>query len=123
LPRGRHTTFSAVLPYAVEGRGLLLFGAALHPARAWDDPYDAGDVDLVVASLTGPWQPLGRFRLGGPLDEATAARLHFDPWNTGNGLRPVGRLNDWRLPAYEGSRTGRNAVGEPAQNGANRQQV
>jgi hypothetical protein len=60
-------------------------------------------------ATTGPSPgPLGRsgtvgvLRVGDPLGPAAAEALRFNPWTTGPGIRPVGRLNRLRRPSYPG---------------------
>jgi hypothetical protein len=37
-----------------------------------------------------------------PTGPAAAEALRFNPWTTGPGIRPVGRLNRLRRPSYPG---------------------
>jgi hypothetical protein len=38
--------------------------------------------------------------VGGPLDPAATEALRFNPWTTGQGILPVGRLNRLRRSSY-----------------------
>jgi hypothetical protein len=62
---------------------------------------------LAVAPLRGGWQPIGELRLQTPLPAEYSEQLAFNPWNTGEGIRPVGPLMGLRRAAYRGSQRGR----------------
>jgi hypothetical protein len=53
--------------------------------------------------------PPGQYLVGRPLDPATTEALRFNPWITGEGIVPVGRLNRLRRPSYASSQQGRPA--------------
>lgn len=61
-------------------------------------------VELLMASLLGPWQRVASVELLEVLDDDLAVR--FDPWNTTDELVPAGVLNVLRAAAYVGSRAG-----------------
>ncbi|MBW3577620.1 MAG: hypothetical protein KY462_07780 [Actinobacteria bacterium] len=52
---------------------------------------------------------IAELRLGDRLPQDVADDLRFDPWHTGQALRPVGVLNRLRRPAYRASQSGRDA--------------
>jgi hypothetical protein len=91
--------YSSLLPYDVAGRRVLV-GAR---------PIASGPTavfELLVASSTGPWHPVGRLSFAERLDESVARALRFDPWHSGGNIVPAGLANRLRAPAYRGSRRG-----------------
>ncbi len=78
-------------------------------------PYRAGDEEFVVGVLPiseqrfqlavapligrGTFRPVGEIRIGRRLDDVADA-LRFNPFNTGGGIEPAGRLNALRRRAY-----------------------
>lgn len=104
------SSYSSVLPYRTP-EGLKVFGArALRrpTPRALDVDLPT-TVDVLWASLTGPWTPIAEVRLTDRLEHARADSLRFDPWHTGVDVVPAGFLNRLRLPAYAASQAARRA--------------
>lgn len=66
---------------------------------------------LAVAPLRGGWRPIGELRLGRALPGEYTEQLAFNPWNTGEGIRPIGPLMGLRRAAYRGSQRGRGLTG------------
>lgn len=66
---------------------------------------------LAVAPVTGGWTPIGELRLGRKLPGEYSDQLAFNPWNTGEGIRPIGPLMGLRRAAYRGSQRGRGLTG------------
>jgi hypothetical protein len=99
-PRGPWSqSSSSLLAYDVGGRTCLIGAIPDRSARAFD---------LALAAPRGRWEPpVARLRLGKQLPDDAA--LDLDPWNCGEGIRPTGRLQELRRPAYRGSRRGRGA--------------
>jgi hypothetical protein len=58
--------------------------------------------ELRLAGSLGRSRTVGVLRVGDPLGPAAAEALRFNPWTTGPGIRPVGRLNRLRRPSYPG---------------------
>jgi hypothetical protein len=114
-----HVSFSSVLPYRVGGREVVTVlrprpgpGRWPRTGRALADLSAAaatGDLayDLRLAGSLGRSRTVGVLTVGGPLDPAATEALRFNPWTTGQGIRPVGRLNRLRRPSYPGSQQGR----------------
>jgi hypothetical protein len=71
------------------------------------------DLAQYCTALTpDPWagpRTVGLLTIGRPLDPAAAEALRFNPWTTGEGIVPVGRLNRLRRPSYASSQQGRPA--------------
>jgi hypothetical protein len=123
LPGGRHTLlpsrgfgdrpYSSVLPYELRGRTVMLGARALAPgpgpklADLRGREAVALEFELLVAELSGDWEPVARLSLGRRLPPEQTERLDFDPTNTGGGLELVGWLNKVRGPAYNASQEGR----------------
>jgi hypothetical protein len=63
--------------------------------------------DLAIASGGERFRAVARLRLGDPLDPEETDRLRLNPWNTGAGIVPVGRINAKRRPVYDGSQDAR----------------
>ena len=66
---------------------------------------------LAVAPMRGGWQPIGDLRLHRELPGEYTEQLAFSPWNTGEGIRPIGPLMGLRRAAYRGSQRGRGLSG------------
>jgi hypothetical protein len=112
-------SFSSALPYRVDGRQVV---TVLRP-RPGRGPWPRSGralADLAAAAATGELAyelrlagSLGRSRpvavltVGEPLDPAETRALRFNPWATGPGIVPVGRLNRLRRPSYQASQQGR----------------
>jgi hypothetical protein len=125
-PGGRHTLlpsrgfadrpYSSVLPYALRGKTVMLGARALAPApgpkledlRGRDAV--ALEFEILVAEVSGEWEPVARLALGRRLPPEETERLDLDPTNTGGGLELVGWLNKLRGPAYNASQEGREAA-------------
>ncbi|HEX5877927.1 MAG TPA: hypothetical protein VF468_06335 [Actinomycetota bacterium] len=58
---------------------------------------------LRTAGSFGPSQPLATLTIGSPLSTEETARLRFNPWTTGPGIRPSGWINLLRDTAYRAS--------------------
>jgi hypothetical protein len=111
-----HGSFSTALPYDLDGERVVLLlvpapsgsgrsprgvarGGALAELRA----AAAGPgFELRTAGTLGPSQWLATLTVGQPLPAEQTQALRFNPWTTGPGIRPSGRLNllrDARDPA------------------------
>jgi hypothetical protein len=112
-----HRSFSSALPYRVGGRQVV---TVLRPRPGPWPSTGRALADLAAAAATGHLAyelrlagSLGRSRtvavltVGDPLEPADTEALRFDPWATGPGIVPVGRLNRLRRPSYRGSQRGR----------------
>jgi hypothetical protein len=105
--------YSSVLPYRLRGETTMLGARALAappgPKLADLRGRERGglEFELLLASVTGPWRPVGRLALGMRLAAEQTERLDLDPTNTGGGLELAGLLNDLRGPSYRGSQEGR----------------
>ncbi len=119
-PVGRHALvpalgfpaafYSSVLPYRIGGETRMVGAAVQRPAgrRGGLDAMAQAvrdrtlRVTVSVASVLGPWEAVATLdvdTLGSPED----ARIRFNPWNTGDGIRPTGVLQRLRDPAYRSS--------------------
>jgi hypothetical protein len=114
-----HRSFSSALPYLVDGRAVV---TVLRPqltrwprtGRALADLSSAaatGELvyELRLAGSLGRSRTVGLLTIGDPLDPAATDALRFNPWTTGEGIEPVGRLNRLRRPSYASSQQGRPA--------------
>jgi hypothetical protein len=63
--------------------------------------------ELRLAGSLGRSRTVGLLAIGEPLDPAATEALRFNPWTTGEGIVPVGRLNRLRRPSYASSQRGR----------------
>lgn len=100
LPRTtRSAMHSSLLRYDAGGVRVLL-GAREVTRDRWE---------LVVASPHGSWQTWGAVTLGPQLRAPLGRQLRFDPWTTGDDLRPAGVLNALRRGAYSASHVGPDA--------------
>lgn len=105
-----HTTFSSLLPYAVGRRRTPIVADVHGPGPStFGELRDAAACALEVQLFLGSGGHFGRVALGRRLDDRIARALRFDPWHTGDELRPTGVLNRLRRPAYEASQRGRDA--------------
>jgi hypothetical protein len=84
--------YSSILPYRL-GDETVIVGASIR----------AGAVELCVAPPRGEWRRIAAVALEGAAPEAEARELRFNVLNSGGGIRPLGRLNSLRDPAYRGS--------------------
>lgn len=109
------TTFSSILPYQVGDRRTPVL-AEVHGAgaRTFAELADATQARLEVQLFLGSGGQFGRAVLGERLEDTVARDLRFDPWHTGDHLRPVGLVNRLRQPSYEASQAGRSAPPEGA---------
>jgi hypothetical protein len=55
---------------------------------------------LAVAGPMGRFQPVAELHVGERLPQELDS-MHFNPWNTGGGMEPVGWLNGARDLAYK----------------------
>lgn len=110
-------SFSSALPYRVAGRQVVTVlrgrpGPWPRTGRALADLAAAAAsgglaYELRLAGSLGRSRTVGVLAIGEPLDPADTEALRFNPWTTGEGIRPVGRLNRLRRPSYRGSQEGR----------------
>jgi hypothetical protein len=114
-------TFSTVLPYQVDGE-VLLYGTLPSPPEKratgleltkLDEALEEGRLRFrfAIATLTGPWRRIGELQLERRLSQELSDKLQFNPWNTSEGIRPVGPLNRLRADAYPASQKARDARG------------
>lgn len=105
--------FSSLWPFGVGGRPRML---GLAPVNALHSPRDLERLAAVaegrcyricVARIGGPWISVAQIEIGERLPDEVVERLRFNPWNTGEDLRPAGPLMGLRDAAYEGSQRGR----------------
>lgn len=68
-----------------------------------------GPLRLVFAAVTpgGKWQTVASLELLSIADQKTSEQLQFNPWNSGDDLKPFGFLNYLRRDAYRASQDGR----------------
>lgn len=109
--------FSTLLPYEVDGRRTPV--VATVDGEPDTTPRGTGDADgvRVRLELLDSRTPLGEVALGQRLPTSVAEDLLFDPWHTGERLRPAGWLNRLRRPVYVASQRGRNAPPQGARDG------
>lgn len=106
----RDTTFSSLLPYAVDRKRTPVVADVHGPGPStFDELRNAAACALEVQLFLGSGGHFGRVALGRRLDDEIAGTLRFDPWHTADALRPTGVLNRLRRPAYEASHQGRHA--------------
>jgi hypothetical protein len=74
-------------------------------------PDGDGRFRLAVAPVSGGWTPIGDIHLGRALPGEYTEQLAFNPWNTGEGIKPIGPLMGLRRAAYRGSQRGRGLTG------------
>lgn len=106
--------YSTVLPYQCAGR-LVTFGAFpldSRSARTFDDLNalvrdDQVSFDFTIASQGERHLTIGTLELSQPETAEVSRRLRFNPWNSCQGLRPAGALNQLRRDAYTASQTAR----------------
>jgi hypothetical protein len=109
--------YSAVLPYRLDGRIVMLGARPLEPgpgpklADLRGREVGALAFEILLADLRGEWSPIARLTLGERLPPERTERLGFDPVaNSGGGLEPAGLLNRLRGPTYRASQEGREAA-------------
>lgn len=109
----RATTFSSLLPYAVEQAGRAPVVAEVHgPGVSTLVALRHADASALEVQLyLGSGGHFARVALGSRLDDEVAREIRFDPWHTGDALRPTGLVNRLRRPAYVASQEGRSAEG------------
>jgi hypothetical protein len=110
-------SFSSALPYLVDGRRVVTVlrprpGRWPRTGRALADLVSAAATgalayELRLAGSLGRSRPVGVLTIGDPLDTRATEALRFNPWHTGEGIRPTGRLNRLRRPSYSASQQGR----------------
>jgi hypothetical protein len=93
--------YSSLLLYKIDG-DVRVVGAL---------PDGDGRFKLAVAPLRGGWRAIGELTLRAVLPGEYTEQLAFNPWNTGEGIRPVGPLMGLRRAAYRGSQRGRGLSG------------
>jgi hypothetical protein len=111
--------YSSLLPYRAGGRQVFLAARPLPAGRTAPAGPDrlravltAAPIrfELLVAEARTPWRRVGTLVTGTVQDEDADRDLYFDVVrNSLPGLRPAGRLQALRGPAYRGSRRGRRA--------------
>jgi hypothetical protein len=105
--------YSAVLPYRLNGRTVMLGARALAspPGPKLEElrAREVGELEfeILLADLEGPWRPIARLTLGERLSPKQTELLALDPTNTGGGLELAGLLNRLRGPTYRASQEGR----------------
>lgn len=109
--------FSSVLPYEVDGRRSPV--VATVEGEPDTTPQGTADADgvRVHLELLHSGAPLGVVALAARLPAAVAEDLRYDPWHTGEALRPAGWLNELRRPVYHASQQGRAAPPRGARDG------
>ena len=102
--------YTSSLPYRA-GSDLFLVGALPQPESprpAGRDEFDRLEAaastgrlsfQFAIASIMGRFQAVGELRVDNRLGPELDA-LRFNPWNTGGGMEPAGRLNGARDRAY-----------------------
>lgn len=111
-------TYSSVFPFTAGGETVLL-GARPRSAPIDEDrdleelraAADAGvlDLDLRVATSSGPWRTVGRVELRRALARGDEDALAFSSSNAGGGIAPAGFVNAVRDAAYDAAARGRGA--------------
>ncbi len=110
--------FSTVLPYDVDGQ-VLLYGTLPSPPKErasgleltkLDEALEEGRLRFrfAAATLTGRWRRIGELQLERRLSQELSDNARFNPWNTSEGIRPVGPLNRLRAAAYPASQEARD---------------
>lgn len=99
-------TYGSLLPYEVAGRRVLLGARAVPgtpPVSSLDALPEQLELALLIATLHGPWQEIGRVRTCGELPAPEGRRTRFSPANTGSGLQAAGPFQSWRAHSYPAS--------------------
>lgn len=105
----RATTFSSLLPYTVDGRRAPVVAEVHGPGASTLVALRYADASALEVQLyLGSGGHFARVSLGRRLDDEVARELRFDPWHTGEALRPTGIVNRLRRPAYGASQEGRS---------------
>jgi hypothetical protein len=109
-------SFSSALPYRVDGRRVVTLlrprpGRWPRTGRALADLSSAAATgalayELRLAGSLGRSRTVGVLTVGDPLDHGDTDALRFNPWHTGEGIQPTGRLNRLRRPSYPASQRG-----------------
>ena len=110
-------TFSSILTYSIGG-SLCVVGARSRSGPPHGGGTGLGGVataavrgalayDVEVARPFGRFAPVARLEVGERLPDDESERLRFNVWNSGGGIRPAGPFQGVRMPAYEGSQSGR----------------
>jgi hypothetical protein len=97
LPDAGRRTHCSLLPYVTGSRRRVVLGARRR----------GEDWDLLVATLTGPWQRWGSLSLEQPLGQGESERLRFLPTLGAPDLQPVRLLRRLRARAYARSQAHR----------------
>lgn len=103
--------FSSLLPHRVDGNVGIIQARLTRPLREAATYLEAVrqtgtfPIDLRAVGLLGGHTSLGTVTIGEVIDDPAAARVRFDPWRAGGGLRPAGPLQRWRAAAYAASRS------------------
>jgi hypothetical protein len=110
-------TFSSILTYSMGGSPYVV-GARSRSDAPHDGDAGLGGVamaaargalayDVAIARPLGRFAPVARVEVGERLPDDESERLRFNVWNSGGGIRPSGPFQGVRMPAYEGSQSGR----------------
>lgn len=105
--------YSSVAPYRANGRRLLVGACPLDDRRVveLDRLRDVLPLHLrlVVATSSGPWQPVGTVTADAVLPAPAGRQVRFSPDTDGGGLLPVGLVNRLRRGTYPASHVGPDA--------------
>jgi hypothetical protein len=105
---GRTVVWAAeVLPAGAGGSGAP-DGGPLTVEALQADPGRAPAIAVLVATSSGPWERVGTIVPGARLSPEEEEALAFSPWDNGDGIVPVGLLNQLRDAAYRASRRARH---------------
>ncbi len=111
------TTFSSILPFEAPDAPIVIGARPIHHrGRCTIDSLLTAyrpnlSFELASATLGGPWQAFATLEVGERLDVEAEEVLAFDPFIVPSALRPIGRLNRLRKPAYAASQRGRAVEG------------
>lgn len=111
------TRFSSLLPYQIEGRRTPVLATVSGEPDTTPEGTAGADAVRIHLELLDSGTPLGEVTLAGRLPASVAEDLRFDPWHTGDALRPAGWLNRLRRPVYVASQRGRSAPPQGARDG------
>jgi len=113
--------YSSLLLYRISGAVRLVGALAVTEPVAGGSDFDellrsanrgAVRFALALSGLLGRWESIAEVRLGERLSPDDAARVRFNPWNTGGGIHPAGPLMGLREAAYRESQRGWTANAE-----------
>lgn len=102
------TSYSTLLPYEDDRGAAVIIGARRSgTARTLGAAPGRLRFEITIASPRRRWQRIGIVQVRHRLDADAAEALRFNPWNTGEALRPAGLLTALRDRAYQGSQRAR----------------